>query len=192
MKSRQIRNSLLLVLTAFIWGTAFVAQSKGGQALGPFSFNCIRSLVGSVVLLPVIRLLDKINPSNKKPKTAAERRLLWIGGLCCGMALFFASSAQQLGLYYGTPAGKAGFLTACYILLVPILGLFLKKKCGWNIWLGMVITIVGLYLLCMTAGALSFQNSDLFVLLCAFLFAIHILVIDHFSDRKSTRLNSSH
>ena len=97
------------------------------------------------------------------------------------MALFFASSAQQLGLYYGTPAGKAGFLTACYILLVPILGLFLKKKCGWNIWLGMVITIVGLYLLCMTAGALSFQNSDLFVLLCAFLFAIHILVIDHFS-----------
>ena len=111
MKSRQIRNSLLLVLTAFIWGTAFVAQSKGGQALGPFSFNCIRSLVGSVVLLPVIRLLDKINPSNKKPKTAAERRLLWIGGLCCGMALFFASSAQQLGLYYGTPAGKAGFLT---------------------------------------------------------------------------------
>ena len=183
MKSRQIRNSLLLVLTAFIWGTAFVAQSKGGQALGPFSFNCIRSLVGSVVLLPVIRLLDKINPSNKKPKTAAERRLLWIGGLCCGMALFFASSAQQLGLYYGTPAGKAGFLTACYILLVPILGLFLKKKCGWNIWLGMVITIVGLYLLCMTAGALSFQNSDLFVLLCAFLFAIHILVIDHFSPK---------
>lgn len=180
MKSRQIRNSLLLVLTAFIWGTAFVAQSKGGQALGPFSFNCIRSLVGSVVLLPVIRLLDKINPNNKKPKTVAERRKLWIGGLCCGMALFFASSAQQLGLYYGTPAGKAGFLTACYILLVPILGLFLKKKCGWNIWLGMVITIVGLYLLCMTAGSLSFQNSDLFVLLCAFLFAIHILVIDHF------------
>ena len=168
MKSRQIRNSLLLVLTAFIWGTAFVAQSKGGQALGPFSFNCIRSLVGSVVLLPVIRLLDKINPNNKKPKTV-------------GMALFFASSAQQLGLYNGTPAGKTGFLTACYILLVPILGLFLKKKCGWNIWLGMVITIVGLYLLCMTAGSLSFQNSDLFVLLCAFLFAIHILVIDHFS-----------
>jgi len=183
MISRQIRNSLLLVLTAFIWGTAFVAQSKGGQALGPFSFNCIRSLVGSVVLLPVIRLLDKINPNNKKPKTAAERRKLWIGGLCCGMALFFASSAQQLGLYYGTPAGKAGFLTACYILLVPILGLFLKKKCGWNIWLGMVITIVGLYLLCMTAGSLSFQNSDLFVLLCAFLFAIHILVIDHFSPK---------
>lgn len=137
MKSRQIRNSLLLVLTAFIWGTAFVAQSKGGQALGPFSFNCIRSLVGSVVLLPVIRLLDKINPNNKKPKTVAERRKLWIGGLCCGMALFFASSAQQLGLYYGTPAGKAGFLTACYILLVPILGLFLKKKMwleylAWN------------------------------------------------------------
>ena len=180
MKSRQIRNSLLLVLTAFIWGTAFVAQSKGGQALGPFSFNCIRSLVGSVVLLPVIRLLDKINPNNKKPKTVAERRKLWIGGLCCGMALFFASSAQQLGLYMGTPAGKAGFLTACYILLVPILSLFLKKKCGWNIWLGIVIAVVGLYLLCMSSS-LSFQSSDLMVLVCALLFAVHILVIDHFS-----------
>ena len=83
MKSRQIRNSLLLVLTAFIWGTAFVAQSKGGQALGPFSFNCIRSLVGSVVLLPVIRLLDKINPNNKKPKTAAERKPESYGSVDC-------------------------------------------------------------------------------------------------------------
>lgn len=181
MKSRQIRNSLLLVITAFIWGTAFVAQSKGGDALGPFSFNCIRNLVGSVVLLPVIKLIDKLNPENKRPKTAADKKQLWIGGLCCGTALFFAGSAQQLGMYYGTPAGKAGFLTACYILLVPILGLFLKKKCGWNIWLGMVITIVGLYLLCMTAGSLSFQTSDLIVLLCALLFAVHILVIDHFS-----------
>ena len=80
----------------------------------------------------------------------------------------------------GTPAGKAGFLTACYILLVPILGLFLKKKCGWNIWVGIGLTVVGLYLLCMTES-LSFQASDLMVLLCALLFAIHILVIDYFS-----------
>lgn len=103
-----------------------------------------------------------------------------VGGICCGAILFLASSAQQLGMYMGTSAGKAGFLTACYILLVPIISLFLKKKCGWNIWVGMGITVIGLYLLCMT-DSLRFQASDLMVLLCALLFAIHILVIDYFS-----------
>ena len=94
--------------------------------------------------------------------------------------MFLASSFQQLGLYLGTPAGKAGFLTACYILLVPILGLFIKKHCGFNIWIGIVITVIGLYLLCMS-DSLSFQLSDLLVLICALLFAVHILIIDHFS-----------
>lgn len=180
MKNRQIRNSLLLVLTALIWGSAFVAQRKGGDAVGPFTFNGIRSLIGSAVLIPVILVLNRVKPSEKTPKTPAEKRVLWIGGICCGTILFLASSAQQLGMYMGTSAGKAGFLTACYILLVPILSLFLKKKCGWNIWVGMGITVVGLYLLCMT-DSLRVQASDLMVLLCALLFAIHILVIDYFS-----------
>lgn len=182
MKSRQIRNSLLLVLTALIWGTAFVAQRTGGDAVGPFTFNGIRSLVGSAVLVPVIFLLDRIFPGNKKPVTKQEKKTLWLGGICCGTALFLASSAQQVGMYYGTPAGKAGFLTACYILLVPVLGLFLKKKCGWNIWIGMLITVAGLYLLCMT-DTLRFQPSDLLVLLCALLFAVHILIVDYFSPK---------
>lgn len=180
MRGRQIRNSLLLVLTALIWGTAFVAQREGGNAVGPYSFNCIRSLIGGAVLLPVITLLDRLNPSDRRPETGKEWRDLWKGGICCGIMLFFASTAQQLGLYMGTPAGKAGFLTACYILLVPVLGLFLKKHCGFHIWIGMLITVAGLYLLCMT-DTLRFQTSDLMVLLCAFLFAVHILVIDHFS-----------
>lgn len=180
MKSRQIRNSLLLVLTALIWGSAFVAQRQGGDAVGPFSFNGIRSFIGGVALIPVILVIDRINPSDKKPKNRKERKMLILGGVCCGVALFLASSAQQLGLTMGTPAGKAGFLTACYILLVPILSLFLKKKCGWNIWIGIVIAVAGLYLLCMS-GSMSFQSSDLMVLACALLFAIHILVIDHFS-----------
>lgn len=170
----------MLVLTALIWGSAFVAQRKGGDAVGPFTFNGIRSLIGSAVLIPVILVLNRVKPSEKTPKTPAEKRVLWIGGICCGTILFLASSAQQLGMYMGTSAGKAGFLTACYILLVPILSLFLKKKCGWNIWVGMGITVVGLYLLCMT-DSLRFQASDLMVLLCALLFAIHILVIDYFS-----------
>lgn len=180
MKNLKTRNSLLLVLTAFIWGVAFVAQSEGGDAVGPFSFNCIRSIIGGIVLIPVIFLLDRIAPSARRPKNKEERRKLFAGGLCCGAALFFASSAQQVGIYMGTPAGKAGFLTACYILLVPVLSLFLKKKCGINIWIGIALSVCGLYLLCITDG-LSFEASDLVVLLCAILFAVQILLVDHFS-----------
>lgn len=182
MKSRQVRNSILLVLTAFIWGIAFVAQSEGGNAVGPFTFNGIRSLIGSIVLLPVIALLDRMKLTSKKPITKAEKKTLLIGGLSCGVLLFLASSAQQLGICLGTPAGKAGFLTACYILLVPVLGLFLKKKCGVRVWAGIAITLVGLYLLCMSE-TLRLQSSDLLLLACALLFAVHILVIDYFSPR---------
>ena len=188
MKKKQIRNSLLLVLTALVWGIAFVAQSTGGDAIGPYSFNSIRSIIGSLVLIPVIFLLDRINPSGKRPKTNEEKRTLFLGGFCCGTVLFLASTAQQLGIYYGTSAGKAGFLTACYILLVPVFGLFLKKKCGINIWIGIVIAIAGLYLLCMT-DSISFQTSDLMVLLCAVLFALHILVVDLFSDMRQQTLS---
>lgn len=182
MKSRQIRNSILLVLTAFIWGIAFVAQSEGGNAVGPFTFNGVRSLIGSIVLLPVIALLDRMKLTSKRPVTKAEKKTLLIGGLSCGVILFLASSAQQLGIYFGTPAGKAGFLTACYILLVPVLGLFLKKKCGVKVWVGIAITLVGLYLLCMSE-TLRLQRSDLLLLACALLFAVHILVVDYFSPR---------
>lgn len=180
MSRKKVRNSFLLVITALIWGIAFVAQSEGGKAAGPFTFNCIRSFIGGMVLIPVIKIIDKVNHENKKPVTKKEKNTLLLGGICCGTALFLASSFQQLGLYLGTPAGKAGFLTACYILLVPILGLFIKKRCGFNIWIGIVITVIGLYLLCMS-DSLSFQLSDLLVLICALLFAVHILIIDHFS-----------
>lgn len=180
MKSLKVRNSILLVLAALVWGSAFVAQSEGGDAAGPFTFNCIRSLIGAVALIPVIKVIDKVKPSDRKPQTAAERKRLIKGGVCCGLVLFCASSAQQLGIHMGSSVGKAGFLTACYILLVPVLSLALGKRCGWNIWVGIVIAVAGLYLLCMT-GRISFQASDLMLLLCALLFAVHILVIDHFS-----------
>ena len=122
---QNVRNSCLLVLTALIWGTAFVAQTTGGDTVGAFSFNCIRSLIGGIVLIPVIHVLD--TKTDKKPKTDAEKKTLLTGGIACGCVMFIASSFQQLGINLGTEAGKAGFLTACYILLVPILGLFLKK-----------------------------------------------------------------
>lgn len=179
MSSMKKRNSFLLVLTAFIWGVAFVAQRVGGETIGPYTFNFLRFLIGAAVLIPAIRLSDAKNPE-KKPHDKKSRKTLWIGGCSCGLVLFIAANLQQLGLYYGTTAGKAGFLTACYIVLVPILSIFLRKKCSWNIWLGVAITLAGLYFLCMN-GSFSLQFSDVLVLICALVFAVHILVIDHFS-----------
>ena len=173
------RNSCILILTAFIWGTAFVAQSTGGDAVGPYTFNCIRFLIGSFFLALILPIIDRIRP-DKEQKKSVNKKTLLLGGTCCGIALCFASNLQQLGIYLGSPVGKAGFLTACYIILVPILGMFFQKKCGWNIWVGVLLTVIGLYLLCMD-GAFYLQISDILLLGCAFLFAIHILVIDHFS-----------
>lgn len=180
MKSKQLSHSLLLLLTAVIWGVAFVAQSTGGDLIGPYSFNCIRSLIGALFLIPVVFFLDKTGLTSKKPETKQDKKTLLIGGICCGVIMFVATNIQQLGLYYGASAGKAGFLTACYILLVPIFGMFLKKKCGWNIWIGVVIALAGLYLLCMK-GSFSLTLPDILVLCCAIAFAMHILVVDHFS-----------
>lgn len=186
MESQDIRlkqrNSFLLILAAFIWGIAFVAQSTGGNAVGPYTFNCIRSVIGGIVLLPVIRLSDRLHWSRKKPVSREDWRILLTGGVACGIALSIASNLQQVGIYMGSPVGKAGFLTACYILIVPILGLFLKKKCGWNIWLGIVIAVAGLYLLCIQES-FSIQFSDFLLLLCALSFAVQILIIDHYVDR---------
>ena len=186
MESQNIRlkqrNSFLLVLAAFIWGIAFVAQSTGGNAVGPYTFNCIRSIIGGLVLVPVIRLSDHLHLSRKKPVGREDRRILLTGGIACGIALSIASNLQQVGIYLGSPVGKAGFLTACYMLMVPVLGLFLKKKCGWNVWIGIVIAVVGLYLLCIQ-GDFSVQFSDFLLLLCALSFAVQILIVDHYADR---------
>lgn len=199
MNNRQIRNSFLLALAAFIWGIAFVAQRRGGDIIGPYTFNCIRSLIGAAVLLPVIIFMERKNlahashdsggsskqggdssPGQSSARTPGQTRREWTGGIACGFMLFLATNAQQLGMYYGTTAGKAGFLTACYILLVPILGIFLKKKCTWNIWTGVALALAGLYFLCMDK-TLTIQFSDLLVLTCALVFAFHILTVEHFS-----------
>lgn len=173
------RNSLILALTSFIWGISFVAQSRGGDAIGPYSFNCIRSIIGSVFLIIIISVTDRFGIT-KKPENKKAQRTLLTGGVLCGIVLCVATNLQQMGIYLGTASGKAGFLTACYILLVPILGLFFKKKCGANVWIAVAISLVGLYLLCID-GAFRLQFSDTLVMLCALCFSVHILVIDHFS-----------
>ena len=190
MRSKQIRSSLLLALTAAIWGVAFVAQTTGGDAVGPFSFNFVRFLIGSAVLMPVIFVLDKLGLSKKKPANKAGQKKLWIGGGLVGLSLFLAANAQQVGIYLGAQVSKAGFLTALYIILVPILGLFLKKKCGWNIWLGVLISLAGMYFLCMKGG-FSLQWMDLALIASAFLFSVQIMLIDHFSpDMDPVRLSA--
>lgn len=179
MNVSKIRNSMLLVLTAFIWGVAFVAQSAGGDAAGPYTFNCIRMLLGGMALVPVIIFRDRNHKSVRKPETKQEKKILLLGGISCGIILFISSNLQQVGINMGTPAWKAGFLTACYILLVPILGIFFNRKCGWNVWAGVVIALAGLYLICVN-GPLRLEFSDGLVLLCALCFSAHIMVIDYF------------
>ena len=178
-----IRNSLLLLLTATIWGVAFVAQSVSMGYIGAFTFNAVRCLIGSLTLLPVIWLLNKKRPVEEKKKisSSSDRRTLIIGGICCGVLLCLASNFQQFGIKY-TTVGKAGFITACYIIIVPIIGIFLKKKCSPFIWIAVILSLSGLYLLCLTPGeGFAVGKGELLVLVCAFLFSLHILVIDHFS-----------
>ena len=186
MKTGQMRNSLLLLLTALIWGVAFVAQSVGGDAVGSFTFNGVRSLIGSAVLLPVIYFLD----SQKKRELGEEKfqaekgdqKTLLTGGICCGIMLCIASNFQQFGISF-TTVGKAGFITAMYILIVPVLGLFMKRKVGVKVWAGVVLATIGLYMLCMTSERLTLSKGDFLVLICAGFFSLHILIIDHFSPK---------
>lgn len=185
----QMRNSLLLLLTAIIWGVAFVAQSVGMEYVGAFTFNCTRSLIGGLVLIPCIVFLK-----NRARQEAGEQgrlsarealhvtRTELIGGICCGLALCAASNFQQVGLAY-TTVGKAGFITALYVVIVPIIGLFFKKKVSIVIWIGVFLSVIGLYLLCMTGNSFSISFGDGLVLICAVLFSIHILIIDHFSPK---------
>ena len=175
MRKGQFGNSLLLLLTAVIWGAAFVAQSVGMEYVEPFTFTCVRSIIGGLVLIPCIILL-------KKWKKGFATKIEWIGGVCCGLALCAASNFQQYGMQY-TTVGKAGFITALYVVLVPILGLLFKKKVSILIWFCVSLSVIGLYFLCMPEGGFVLAFGDLLVLICAILFSVHILVIDYFSPK---------
>ena len=186
MKTHKVRNSLLLLLTALIWGTAFVAQSVGMDYVGPFTYSCVRSLIAGIMLIPCIAFLNKVNPNQEEKEICrdesrrkAYQKKLLIGGICCGLALGVASCLQQIGIQH-TTVGKAGFITTFYIIIVPIIGLFFKKRCGLNVWAGVVLALAGLYFLCITEG-FSIGYGDTMVFLCALAFSIHILVIDHFT-----------
>ena len=183
MKHNQVRQVVFPILAAFIWGTAFVAQDLCADSIGTFAFNATRYFVAVLALLVVIAISDRAK-KNKPALTAEEKKAankqLWLGGLCCGVALAIASNFQQAGLVAGTDAGKAGFITALYVVLVPVFGLFFKRKVSLPVWIAVVCSVVALYLLCIK-GDFSLAAGDLLILVCAVCFAVHILVIDHFT-----------
>lgn len=169
----KVKSSIMLLITAAIWGSSFVAQSVGMDYVGPFTFNAARCLVGSLALVPVILIMGKGKKEN--------RGTLILGGTLCGVALFVASNLQQIGLQH-TTVGKAGFITALYIVIVPVLGIFMNKRTGLVTWQSVAIAVVGLYFLCIKEG-FSIGKGDILVLACAFAFSLHILIIDYFSPK---------
>lgn len=197
MKNLKLVNSLLLLLAACIWGVAFVAQSVAMDYVGPFTFSCVRFLLGGIVLLPVIFITSRSGAKRQSPDPAVDsdaapvgtiasacsfwhrNRTLIISGILIGIALCIANNFQQVGIIT-TSAGKAGFITAFYIIFVPILSLLLGKKSRLTIWLSVLIALAGLYLLCVKEG-FSVNRGDLLILVCAIVFSIHILIVDRVS-----------
>ena len=183
---KKMKGNILLFITAFIWGCAFVAQRTGMEYIGPLTFNGIRSLVGGCTLLIYLFIRNKLqrkemNGNDERMKNPPSKKFTFLCGLVCGICLFAGTTLQQMGMVY-TTAGKAGFITALYIILVPLLGIFLGKKIRRIVWLGVVLALTGLYLLCVGED-FTVNKGDMLVLLCSFAFTIHITFVDKVSQR---------
>ena len=180
-----MRGNLLLLLASLIWGTAFVAQSVGMEHIGPFTFMAARSIIGALSLVPVILLQNARKKHMGQPvkMSAGSKRSLLRGGILCGLLLTVAANLQQAALLY-TTTGKAGFLTALYILLVPIAGIFMGRRVVPAIWLAIAVAAIGLYLLSVQSS-LTIDPADLLLIACAFVFTGHILAVDHYSPKVS-------
>lgn len=180
---KNFKGSIMLLITSIIWGTAFVAQSEGMNYVEPFTYNAMRTLLGGVVLIPVMILFRFSDKRNGKEKSSCSLKNTVIGGICCGIALFIASSFQQAGIAQ-TTAGKAGFVTALYIVIVPMIGIFLHKKMPLRMWLFIAIALAGFWLLCIKQD-IGISSGDLLVFFGAIFFAVHITVIDYFNQKNT-------
>ena len=180
MQDKVLRSDSLLLLAAFIWGTTFVAQRKGMDYVGPMTYNGLRFALGGLTLLPVI-----FRPylRGRRIELSSSQRFLALGGSLAGLALFAGASLQQVGLLY-TTAGKAGFITSLYVVIVPLMGLFLGHRCGITVWVGAVLAVAGLYLLSVR-GAFTIGRGDLLVLISAFFWAAHVLLIGYLAMRAN-------
>ncbi len=183
IETNRFKGELCLLLASLIWGSAFIFQKVGMDYVGPFTFSFVRFCLGALALLPVIWVISLSNEKRSAPKeiTPFSDKTLLLGGVLGGLANFAAGSLQQVGIVY-TTAGKAGFLTAMDIVIVPLLMLFLKQKVGRMTWIGIAMATVGLYLLCITEG-FSIHLGDGLVLGCAAAYSFQILIIDHFAER---------
>lgn len=181
----KARGISLLFMTSLIWGTAFVAQRVGMDYVKPFTFNCVRSFLAGFALLLYVWITAKTGKTRTWPKLSKDTL---IGGIACGVVLFFASTCQQIGLS-STTAGKGGFITALYIVIVPVIGLFMKKKAPRLIWFSVAMAVLGLYLLSIKEG-LHMSKGDFWILLCSFCFSAHIIVIDYFSVKADCAVMS--
>ena len=175
----HLKQNLCAILAAFIWGTAFVAQSVSTDFIEPFTFNALRSIIATAFLLIVIFLINKKETISKFKQ---NKKQLLTGGILAGIILFVAANLQQFGIFEETSAGKAGFITALYIVLVPVFGLFFKRKAPFTVWISVLIATVGLYLLCIKES-FTVELGDFYVFLCSIMFAFHILTIDHFVEK---------
>ncbi len=182
MNKTKLFANLGLLLAALIWGSTFVAQSAGAELVETFTYQSFRSIIGGLVLLPVIYLRDRATKKHPEytPPTKKDKQLLLIAGICCGLVLTVAASLQQYGIKF-TTVGKSGFITSLYVIFVPIAGLLFKKRVRPIIWVSVLLAAVGMYLLCMTES-LSLSLGDTYVVLCAICFTVHIMVIDHFDQ----------
>lgn len=180
---KAIRGYILLLIAAFIWGSAFVAQSDGMKYVEPFTYGAIRTLIGSLVLIPVIAVFRLKNRNNTKETKCYSNKNTVIGGIVCGFVLFAASSLQQIGITDST-AGKAGFITALYVVIVPLIGIVIGNKIKPVMWLFIAMAIAGFWMLCIKDG-FSVALGDWLILGCAVFFAIHIMVIDYFTEKQT-------
>ena len=185
MKKEQIKGSAMLLFATLIWGSAFVAQSVGMDHLGPMSFQAVRSLLAVAAMAVLVFCADR---DKARYFVQWKNKNLWKTGILCGLALFVAQSLQQMGLQYTEP-GKAGFITAMYIVLVPVFGLFLGRRCGWQIWFSVALAVAGLYLLS-CVGVARINLGDVMILVSAGAFAVQILLIDYLAQElDGLRLN---
>ncbi|MCR4839767.1 MAG: DMT family transporter [Eubacterium sp.] len=204
-KKKNPGHCALLFLAAVIWGAAFVAQSAGMEKVGPFTFSTIRFFLGSLVLIPVLTFRMKrrvvsdiagdatvtLNGTDSNQSFRKNLRTTGKAGLVCGCILAVAANLQQIAML-DAPAGKAGFLTALYIVLVPIVGIFMKKKTSVLTWCGVFLAVIGLYFLCIGwGGEFLFQASDLLLLGCALVFSFHIIAVDHFNEKGADGIGLS-
>ena len=175
-----------LFLTALIWGTAFVAQRMGSEYVEPFTYLAWRSWTAVLFLAPLVRVMDHFSDrrgiDNRRPKTVSDRRLLIVGGCLSGFMLWAACAAQQIGIAH-TTASKAGFITALYVVIVPLLSIFIRKRPSVQIWACVALALIGLYLLCMKTASFRLEYGDAWELACAFFFAVEILLVSYYCSR---------